>query len=42
MNEQALTVRKATEEDTGALAALAVQLWPGHETAALAEEFAVL
>ena len=42
MNEEALTVRKATEEDTGALAALAAQLWPGHETEALADEFASL
>ena len=42
MNEEALTVRKATDEDIGSLAALAAQLWPGHETEALADEFAGL
>ena len=37
-----MTVRKATDEDIGTLAALAAQLWPGHETGALADEFAGL
>ena len=37
-----MTVRKATDEDVGTLAALAARLWPGHETAALADEFAGL
>ena len=37
-----MTIRKATDEDVGTLAALAVKLWPGHETAELAGEFAGL
>ena len=37
-----MTVRKATDEDIETLAALAVQLWPGHKTEALADEFASL
>ncbi len=37
-----MTIRKATDEDVGMLAALAVKLWPGHETAELAGEFAEL
>ena len=37
-----MMVRKATDEDVGALAALAAELWPGHEPEALADEFSGL
>ena len=42
MSGQIMAVRKATDEDISSLAALAAQLWPGHETEALADEFAGL
>lgn len=37
-----MTVRKATVEDIGTLAALAAKLWPGHRPEELAEDFAGL
>ncbi len=37
-----MTIHEATKKDAGTLAALAAKLWPGHETAALAEDFAGL
>ena len=37
-----MTIHKATKKDAGTLAALAAKLWPGHEQAALAEDFAAL